>query len=193
MTVNQLVKSLETPPPVQTAELAEEDDLESLHDDINQENEPHPAESSAQAAARARYTSRPLEVSDSSDEEALASVGLGSKRRRATSNRLSVPSGSRRRSGPVFSAAEEEEMGFTMLDSDPSPRFLSQPPVSVVAPPATAAPVTNGKIFDGFIFWVDLSVKNRGDLLKDIKVCQPSVSAMCSDADRIGCRRQGRI
>jgi hypothetical protein len=156
---------------------AEEDDLESLFGDTNSASQA--AESSSQAIARANNATQALtiDLSDSSEDEALAVVSRKAKSKRPASSQLAVSSNrkGKRRSIISVDEGEGEEMDFSMLDSGPSSRFQSPPP-----PPPPIPQVPNGKMFAGLTFWVDLAVKNRGDLLKDIKVClYPSLGLIC--------------
>jgi hypothetical protein len=118
------------------------------------------------SSRRSRSTTRLVQVKDeleSSDEEPLSAKPLPQKATR--NDGTSRPTSSRK--GKTSSAAspsivEAEDFDISMLDSGPSSQFQSPPP---------RPPVVEGKIFSGLVFWVDLGMKNRGDLLKEIKVC----------------------
>lgn len=76
-------------------------------------------------------------------------------------------------------------LDVTMLDSGPSSQFTSSPAdleistLSAVQPQSTQTP-SDDKIFNGLSIFVDLAIKNRSDLLKDIKVgltpCSPPLN-----------------
>lgn len=125
------------------------------------ESSPPPVRRSSR---RSRSTTRLVQVKDeleSSDEEPLSSGPIPSKG--AGHDDTSRPTSSRK--GKISSAAslaEEEDFDISMLDSGPSSQFQSPPP---------RPPIVEGKIFSGLVFWIDLGMKNRGDLLKEIKVC----------------------
>jgi hypothetical protein len=177
-TTNKTMTAAEPVDPLSGALQAEEDDLESLFGDTNSASQA--AESSSQAIARANNATQALtiDLSDSSEDEALAVVSRKAKSKRPASSQLAVSSNrkGKRRSIISVDEGEGEEMDFSMLDSGPSSRFQSPPPPLPPPPP----PAINGKIFAGLTFWVDLAVKNRGDLLKDIKVClYPSFGLIC--------------
>jgi len=106
----------------------------------------------------------------SSEEEPLASkvpTRRASKAGSDTAKATSVEKGKRKSAATSLLG---DDFDITMLDSGPSSRFQSPP-----APPApTVQPVPvagDGRLFSGLVFWVDLGMKNRGDLLKEIKVC----------------------
>jgi hypothetical protein len=131
-------------------------------DPVFEEKEPSPPPV-RRSSRRSRSTTRLVQVKDeleSSDEEPLSAKPLPPK---GTRNQdTSRPTSSRK--GKISAAAslvEEEDFDISMLDSGPSSQFQSPPP---------RPPVVEGKIFSGLVFWVDLGMKNRGDLLKEIKV-----------------------
>jgi hypothetical protein len=115
------------------------------------------------SSRRSRSTTQLVQSKDeleSSDEEPLATKPQA---RKSTGNDGTSRPCSRHQ-GKISadaSLAEEEDFDISMLDSGPSSQFQSPPP---------RPPVVEGKIFSGLVFWVDLSMKNRGDLLKEIKV-----------------------
>jgi hypothetical protein len=131
-------------------------------DPISGEKEPSPPPV-RRSSRRSRSTTRLAQVKDeleSSDEEPLSSKPIPSKG--TGHDDTSRPTSSRK--GKISAAAslvEEEDFDISMLDSGPSSQFQSPPP---------RPPVIEGKIFSGLVFWVDLGMKNRGDLLKEIKV-----------------------
>jgi hypothetical protein len=116
---------------------------------------------------RARYQAQAV----SSDEEPLASriPTRRTSEARSDSARISpVAKGKRKRKSAATSLAygDDDDLDITMLDTGPSSQFQSPPP-----PIMQPMPVLNdGRLFSGLVFWVDLSMKNRGDLLKEIKV-----------------------
>jgi hypothetical protein len=132
-------------------------------DPVFEEKEPSPPPV-RRSSRRSRSTTRLVQVKDeleSSDEEPLSSKPQPSRSPRDEDT--SRPSSSRQgKMSAAASLAEEEDLDISMLDSGPSSQFQSPPP---------RPPVVEGKIFSGLVFWVDLSMKNRGDLLKEIKVC----------------------
>jgi hypothetical protein len=145
-------------------------------DPVFEEKEPSPPPV-RRSSRRSRSTTRLVQVKDeleSSDEEPLSAKPLPSKITKTDDT--SRPTSSRK--GKISSAAspslvEEEDFDISMLDSGPSSQFQSPPP---------RPPVVEGKIFSGLVFWVDLSMKNRGDLLKEIKVCWLGLLS-CDTAD----------
>jgi hypothetical protein len=175
----EMVVKLEPPAPVQPVvdirpdiipqEAEDQDELESLFE----EREPTPPP--RRSSRRSRSTTRLAEIKDeleSSDEEALATKrprrrgsGLGGARSQSTAEK--------EEGSTAVSLIGLEDLDISMLDSGPSSRFQSPKPIA-------ATPVVQGKIFAGLMFWVDLSLKNRGDLLKEIKVCHALIFRMVS-------------
>ena len=133
-------------------------------DTIVEESQPPPPPL-RRSSRRSRSTTRLAEVKDelkSSDEEPLATKPQSSRGTRDDRTSRSTS----RRQGKISSAAspsleQAEDFDILMLDTGPSSQFQS---------PAPQPPIVEGKIFSGLVFWVDLSMKNRGDLLKEIKV-----------------------
>lgn len=160
---------VEPPTPSQPLNDARPDDNpppeeEQQTDLLFEESQPPPP-ALRRSSRRSPLSTRLVEVKDeleSSDEEPLATKPQSSK---ATGkDETSRPSSSRQ--GKISSAAspsleQAEDFDISMLDSGPSSQFQS---------PAPQPPIVEGKIFSGLVFWVDLSMKNRGDLLKEIKV-----------------------
>jgi hypothetical protein len=136
---------------------------------------------------------QPKDELESSDEEALATKVLPRRATRLQSNAPAGPStptstsaSTKKRKSATASVAGTADIDVAMLDSGPSSRFQSPAPR-----PSQPTPVVEGKIFSGLVFWVDLSIKNRGDLLKEIKVfllqSKPQLLADMRD-----CRREDR-
>jgi len=160
---------VEPPTPSQPLNDARPDDNpppeeEQQMDIVFEESQPPPP-ALRRSSRRSRSTTRLAEVKDeleSSDEEPLATKPQPSRGTRDDRTSRSTS----RRQGKISSAAsssleQAEDFDISMLDSGPSSQFQS---------PAPQPPVVEGKIFSGLVFWVDLSMKNRGDLLKEIKV-----------------------
>ena len=130
---------------------------------VLEEREPSPPPV-RRSSRRSRSTTRLAQVKDeleSSVEEPLSSKPQPRGTRNDDTSRPTP-----RHIGGISSAAspllaEAEDFDISMLDSGPSSQFQSPPP---------RPPVVEGKIFSGLVFWVDLGMKNRGDLLKEIKV-----------------------
>lgn len=112
------------------------------------------------SSRRSQSTARLVQVKDelkSSDEEPLSARApppTNGSRSRPPSIRIGKQS-------TTTSLTGLDDIDISMLDSGPSSQFKSPPP---------RPPVVEGKIFSGLVFWLDLSMKNRGDLLKEIKV-----------------------
>ena len=165
----QMEIQVEPPTPSQPLNDARPDDNpppeeQDQMDTIFEESQPPPPPL-RRSSRRSRSTTRLAEVKDeleSSDEEPLATKPQSSRGTRDDRTSRSTS----RRQGKISSAAspsleEAEDFDISMLDSGPSSQFQS---------PAPQPPIVEGKIFNGLVFWVDLSMKNRGDLLKEIKV-----------------------
>lgn len=83
-------------------------------------------------------------------------------------DRSPSPSGNRKKRKR---STEAIEIDPALLDTGPSSRFVSPPAMVAPAP----APPPDDKIFRGLAFYVDVSTKNRTEILRDIKVSQASV------------------
>ena len=142
-----------------TTQPIEEDEMEPLFE--HREPSPRPVRRSSR---KSRSTSQLQQVKDeleSSDEEALATSRIRHTGTSAASSR--APSKRIAKRNAATSPVGDDYLDIAMLDSGPSSRFPSPRP--------SATPVGEGKILSGLVFWVDLGLNNRGDLLKDIKVC----------------------
>jgi hypothetical protein len=138
------------------------------------------------SSRRSRSATRLAQAKDeleSSDEEPLSAKPQPP--RVTGDDDTSRPTSSRK--GKISAAAslvEEEDFDISMLDSGPSSQFQSPPP---------RPPVVEGKIFSGLVFWVDLGMKNRGDLLKEIKVSWHFSSQVIQLTNRLLVERLLRI
>jgi len=145
-------------PPYDIPPAEEQQDM----DPVSEEKEISPP-SVRRSSRRSRSTTQLVQVKDeleSSDEEPLSSKPQPTNGARNDQPSESTPNAHGKISSAA-SLAEEEDFDISMLDSGPSSQFQSPPP---------RPPVVEGKIFSGLVFWVDLGMKNRGDLLKEIKV-----------------------
>lgn len=147
-------------------------------DPVFEEKEPSPPPV-RRSSRRSRSTTRIAQVKDeleSSDEEPLSSKPQSRGTRNDDKSRPTPRHISRISSAATPSLAEAEDFDISMLDSGPSSQFQSPPP---------RPPVVEGKIFSGLVFWVDLGMKNRGDLLKEIKVSRHFYSQMIQLTGRL--------
>lgn len=120
-----------------------------------------------------------LDVSDDSESEEeggrFAPASLESAQSTSNAPAQAGEPSRKKRKRDVSRPLQLDTLDTSMLDTGPSSRFQSPPPstsaVKTQPPfPEPAERPADGKIFRGLAFFVDLSIKNRSDLLKDIKV-----------------------